>query len=49
LYAYPFYGYQAGWRPFYGYYDLPLERPESAAPKVTVGRFERSPASGDAS
>ena len=37
--AFPFYDYQAGWRPHYGYYDLPLENMSQPAPKVRRGRF----------
>lgn len=39
IYAYPFYDYQAGWRPHYGYYDLPLENMSQRAPKVRRARF----------
>jgi hypothetical protein len=37
--AYPFYGYQEGWHPFYGYYDLPLESMSRPAPNVELKRF----------
>lgn len=39
IYAYPFYDYQAGWKPHYGYYDLPLENMSQRAPKVQRDRF----------
>jgi len=39
IYAYPFYDYQAGWKPHYGYYDLPLENMSRRAPRVRRERF----------
>ena len=39
IYAYPFYDYQAGWKPHYGYYDLPLENMSQRAPKIQRERF----------
>lgn len=43
-FAYPFYAHQLGWRPFYGYYDLPLENMSQAPQQVNLESFENNPA-----
>lgn len=48
IYAFPFFSYQEGWRPFYGYYDLSYENMSKPAPKVDLSRFGAEVTTGEA-